>query len=721
MPFDWLAGFSAATDLDADGQSAAAERVMREPRFVEALAWQNPAAVRSWLAKHVTAADSGNPLRRSGYRQAVLGRYAQRYCAKNDTIGFFGPVAWARFDESGDTLRAAGTGRIRRRSVHFETWAVEALSVAWQADPEVAAHIPVRLNPAVSFDGQRARRPWRTDVELTAPQQALIRAARSQVGFAEAAKAAAAETGCAVADAEQELRTLVEAGLVLAGFVVPLDEQPEVALRQQVSRIVDDTARARLLGVLDELEARRGEVAAAAGDPLAVHAALERLGDAFTIASAVAAGRTKQESPRGRTVVYQDSRRDLDVVVGADLLDGVRAPLSLLLDAASWLARETGAAVGEVLADRYRSLSRRTAEVRLSELYFSAADVLTGAEGTVVHEVVDDFQARWAELLRCGRRDEHDQEIRLSTEDAARLAPALFPQGEPVWTAAKYHSPDLMLARTADGHRWVLGELHVAMNTLESRLFHTQADDRAELNAAVAADMSGATRVIALQPNDSPEVSPRTYPPLAVHVSGQYLYWSFGEDSGAPERSRTWPAVGLLVSERAGELVVSSPCGTWTAPVLEVLGEFLSALVVDRFHLLPPAPHRPRVVIDDVVVTRRSWRVPAVELPFDANKIAVLADALRARGVPRHVFVRTAVESKPFYVDLDAPLLLRNLARVLRLVRELPPERGHVDIVEMAPDPDELWLTDDAEQRYTSEFRVIAVHDLSAPGAVAAD
>ncbi|ONI91598.1 hypothetical protein ALI22I_08265 [Saccharothrix sp. ALI-22-I] len=721
MPFDWLAGLSSDTDVDAEGQSVAAGRVMSEPRFVEALAWQNPAVVRSWLAKHVKAAESGSPLRRSGYRQAVIGRYAQRYCAKNDTIGFFGPVAWARFDESVNGLRASGSGRIRRRSVHFETWAVEALAAAWQADPEVAAHVPIRLNPAVSFEERRARRPWRGDVELTTRQRALIDAARAQFGLGETSKVAAARTGCTEAEAERELGALVEAGLVLAGFVVPLDEQPEIALRHQVSRIADDAVRSRLLGVLDDLDSLRGDVAEAAGDPLAVHAALERLGGTFTAAAAVAAGRTKQESPRGRTVVYQDSRRDLDVMVGPDLLDGLRAPLGLLLDSASWLASETGSAVGEVLAGCYRSLSRGSREVRLSELYFSAADVLAGAEGTVVHEVVDDFRARWAELLRHGRRDGDLDEIRLSTEDVARLAPALFPAGEPAWTAARYHSPDLMLARTGDGYRWVLGELHVAMNTLESRLFHTQADDRTELNAAVAADMSMAVRVIALQPNDSPEVSPRTYPPLAVHVSDQYLYWSFGEDSGAPEQSRTWPAAGLLVSQRAGGLVVGPPCGTWTAPVLEVLGEFLSALVVDRFQLLPPAPRRPRVVIDDVVVSRRSWRVPAGDLPCDATKVAVLADVLRALGVPRHAFVRTAVENKPFYVDLDAPLLLRNLSRVLRLARELPPERGHVDIVEMSPAPDELWLTDDAAQRYTSEFRVIAVHDLSAPGAVAVD
>jgi len=80
------------------------------------------------------------------------------------------------------------------------------------------------------------------------------------------------------------------------------------------------------------------------------------------------------------------------------------------------------------------------------------------------------------------------------------------------------------------------------------------------------------------------------------------------------------------------------------------------------------------------------------------------------------VFARTPVERKPFYVDLAAPLLVRNLLRAVRLAQALPPAQAYVDIVEMSPAPDELWLTDTHGHHYTSEFRVVAVNERPAAG-----
>ncbi len=34
---------------------------------------------------------------------------------------------------------------------------------------------------------------------------------------------------------------------------------------------------------------------------------------------------------------------------------------------------------------------------------------------------------------------------------------------------------------------------------------------------------------------------------------------------------------------------------------------------------------------------------------------------------------------------------------------------GHVDVGEMLPGPDGLWLRDSAQRRYTSEFRLVCV------------
>jgi len=52
------------------------------------------------------------------------------------------------------------------------------------------------------------------------------------------------------------------------------------------------------------------------------------------------------------------------------------------------------------------------------------------------------------------------------------------------------------------------------------------------------------------------------------------------------------------------------------------------------------------------------------------------------------------------YVDLDSPLLVRQLTRFAA-------RAGHVRFTEMVPGPEELWLRDGG-QAYTSELRFAA-------------
>ncbi len=124
------AGFP-VSGLDAFGPGDEPTRlraVARDADFQEAVTWQNPAALDNAVLKLASAAESKPDVARR--REAVVASYWQRYAAKNDTIGFFGPLAWARVDESGPRLVMRSDALIRERSVHFEAWAVQALAAA---------------------------------------------------------------------------------------------------------------------------------------------------------------------------------------------------------------------------------------------------------------------------------------------------------------------------------------------------------------------------------------------------------------------------------------------------------------------------------------------------------------------------------------------------------------------------------------------------------------
>jgi hypothetical protein len=169
FPVEGLDAFGA----DEDARLAA---VARDPAFREAVAWQS----RESLARAVDklAADAaGSPSRRRRWVD-VVGAYWQRYCSKNDTIGFFGPLAWGSFAEEGEAIAVRSGALERERVVHLETWAVEAVGVA----AGVATPLPMSPFP------ERALRPLLADASgldrLEAARDAVAAAPREGVAAA---------------------------------------------------------------------------------------------------------------------------------------------------------------------------------------------------------------------------------------------------------------------------------------------------------------------------------------------------------------------------------------------------------------------------------------------------------------------------------------------------------------------------------------------------------
>ena len=108
------------------GESGRLAEVARDPLFREAVTWQNPAA----LANAVDKVAAGAPTKpsRARQREEIVASYWQRYCAKNDTIGFFGPLAWGQVAADGPPLRMRSGPLVRERAVHLESWGVQALA-----------------------------------------------------------------------------------------------------------------------------------------------------------------------------------------------------------------------------------------------------------------------------------------------------------------------------------------------------------------------------------------------------------------------------------------------------------------------------------------------------------------------------------------------------------------------------------------------------------------
>ncbi len=125
--------------------------------------------------------------------------------------------------------------------------------------------------------------------------------------------------------------------------------------------------------------------------------------------------------------------------------------------------------------------------------------------------------------------------------------------------------------------------------------------------------------------------------------------------------------------------------------------------------------HWPRIVCGRMVLFRERWSFRPGEWPSPPRSARGpdVADALLEvarwrghHGIPRHVFVHSAADPKPRYADLDSPVFVETLLHAAG-------ESGDLQVTEMLPGPDDLWVTD-GRGHYASEFLV----HLQGPGTV---
>ncbi|GIG67352.1 lantibiotic dehydratase [Phytomonospora endophytica] len=714
---------AAAAVSDADpgsGWAAAQERstaVLRsfvdDPLFREAVAWQNPSIERNWMGR-LAASDDDRKLRKSRYLRAVAA-YAQRYATKNDTIGFYGPVAWATWDETTPGLTvSAGPGLLRTRTTYFENWAIEELARTLSLDPALRPWLKPRVAAACLFDAPVVHRAFGGPVVFDAAEVELL-------GWCDGSRSVREITTLldGVWDEAGILARLdawAAEGIVQADFTGPIEARPEARLRAVLGEVGDADARAGALARLDRLDAARDGLVAARGDATAVAEASGRLSAVFEELTGARSSRRDGEMYAGRTLVYEDARRDLDVTLGSALLESLAPPLSIVLDSASWLLARSG----ETLLDRLTGILRRhrdrtgESSMPFTEFLTRATPVLSPWSGadSPLDEVITEFQDRWAKVLGLpGDARRHH----VAGESVARAAAEAFPPSPAPWPGATHLSPDLMIAARdvaaieSGDHTFVLGELHLSNNTLQARPFVEQHDDPARLLRGMESD-HGDRRVFYVPTRESPLVSSRAYP--SALLSPAYTYWCLHDDSGGAA-GPVLPAAAMTVHLDGDTATVRERLGGRRFALLDVLDEQLSWVVANIFAPLPKARHNPRVSIDRLVLHRESWHVDAADVDWAhhprASERYRLAQAWRAEhGIPPRVFYKFTGEVKPCFLDFTSPALVECFAQSAR-ADAASPEAGAVGFSEMLPDLDDVWLPGPGGT-YTSEFRLVCLN-----------
>jgi lantibiotic biosynthesis dehydratase-like protein len=705
---------------DAAGRlSLAIAGTMADPGFQEALTWQNPG-----LAQRLEDAGPGLARRsKERGRELVVASHLQRYCLKNDTIGFFGPVGWACVDPGVPGLAVTpGERLLARRTTYFEVWAIDQVAAVIAARGRALGWLRPRRTRSAYLAGNLLHRSHRKPVVLTDSELRVLLACDGHRTIGDI-EATAGGTGAGAV-----LTRLAELGALRLDLEGPVHAWPERLLAGRLEGIADPVARAAALEPVGRMVAAREAVAASAGDAAGLRRALADLAVVFEEVTGSPATRRAGELYAGRTLVYQDAVRDVRVELGAAVTGALARPLGLVLDSVRWLVND--------ITDRYRVIFTELLDeemaraggtpVPLQRLLTVASPYLFFRNGRDLSEPVAasmaELQRRWQEVLGPPSSERRRQ---LRSAAIATRAAACFP-GQPVaWSGARQHSPDIMIAAESAGEvqrgnfLLVLGEIHMANNTLEGRLFVEQHPDKARLIAADQAD-HGSRRIISIPARDFPTVTSRTSPPSALLGPGQ-VYWSAAvNDSLDPDEPATViPAAAMAVTRRGADLIVEVMPSGAELDFFEVIGDLMSGIATNAFQPVPHATHQPRITIDQLVLSREQWAFRVADSGWaftaDEQERYFLARQWRQEHqLPERVFLRVPVEAKPLAVDFRSIVLINLFAKQVRQTQAA----GHDEykITEMLPDLDQLWLTDHAGRHYSSELRFLAFDGEGAPG-----
>jgi hypothetical protein len=664
-------------------------------RFREALAWQNRSmlGVLDRLAVGPPPANAEDRKRRRK-RERAIALYVQRYAAKNDTIGFFGPIAWL---ELGRTEQTSGhlSHELASRTVRFEHWAADAIARSIGSDPLLKRCLAPKHIGTIRIEGSTLIHP----IERRSPISQVQARILQRCDGTRTAAAIAVEISVPEQAVLSTLDAFQKAGLVTFGPEVPTEvSDPFAHLAGMIEAVGDPAARDAAGAVLARFEALRASVAAAHGSDRLVPA-LEALDEAFALRTGQAAARRPGQIYAGRSLVYEDCRIDPPVSIGRDIVDRIRTPLSLVLESARWFTHAIASRLVGRLSEIHASLATATGSDTVDGIRFlEQAETCFPASqrdlSPIVAEARDDLVSRWASILACGAGDH--RVVRRSSDITAAVERAFAAPG-PGWPLARYHSPDLMIAAESEPalregrFTIVLGELHPGTNLLLG------------LHALDAHP----------NPNELFDARRREVPPpLISPVIPASGYHRAASRSPVPEdlhcelgRARSWRAPDRMV--RAADLVVTegptlrTRDGRWSFDAPSFFEHHLARSAL-HFAILPSAPHVPRVAIDDLILTRESWTFA----PEALTRIRSTEDASSFafdHGIPRFVFASVPEEPKPVYIDLQGPIYVDILARFAQRAA------GPIRLSEMLPAHDALWLADASGSRYTCELRICAV------------
>jgi hypothetical protein len=631
--------------------------------------------------------------------------YAQRFCAKNDTSSFFGPLAWGRFDpDQAENLQVThGDVWIKDRHTFFENWAVQRLVDQINQQCPEPDGMPLQLNMGCYLQGNTLFMPIGKKQQLN-PITAQVLAYVNEPAEGEATFRGllSACTQTSPSTLREVLDHLVSKRIVRRGWrMSPRERQPIERMQRWLDEAaVSETFRQTWQLRLERLENARRDYAT--GNLERRTQCLDTLNQLLAEAG-VDLSRETGAMYVGRYPVYEDCSRNMNISLGQDMFRQINEDLAPLMRIHQWLIKAIAYRLNQALIEVWKQRQNADMPVDFLDFLNALAPLLPTIEERIVIDLEHLLEKAWKQQLE-GLADNLD--VRLSVADIECLISRLNVELDVTHFevfGSDYHSPDFLLSSPSveainrGDYTIIVGEVHPAVHTLSQPVAAPFGPFNVQVNQQVEAIFQRPRLILA----DSPESYQRSHIDWPLQPS--YLQLVLPSGGGCVAAHQQFGAGRAKVIYAHGRLQVVDALGQFSEDLLCVyptpmhrLGFALAGSAVAKHD-------KRRIWLGRALYKRASWLFSSDQLPQMKTSIDDLDHILQwrawavAQGLPRYAFIKIDSEPKPIFLDFDNPLSLDGISTALQSAKQ-------VKFSEMRPCPEELWL-EQARGRFCCEIR----------------
>lgn len=671
-------------------------RIVAHPLYQEALFLSSPDMYHHSVPKYQALPDEA---RRSSEIKRLEKRffsYLQRFCGKNETTSFFGPLNYGQIDDAQEStlqvqMRQQGP-LVQQREVFLSFWAVKALAGAIQNDIRLQHDVPLALHPMVEIKDDRVLYLHASGQSLTIGS-GMLPLLSALDGKQSSRMLLATLPESEQAQAVHLLARLIQVGIIRREIHVPSSAaHPLRAVCEQLRRFPVSPARQQWLERLEGWQRWCDEMAGASLDTRI--RLLEQGETWFTAQTGKPARRGDGSLYADRLIFYEETQGHVThFIMGRALHEHILHRLRGALELSAvqgYREWQHAQACGRTLFSELSPLGEPISFYRFIEALTTRYPTFPQMPSTPEQRAIE-------HLIASKMSQGEDRCVSLCSEEL----PIQEHQAE------FYSLPDLFFAAPdvqalqRNDFQLVVGKLHshLLVPGWLSCLYPAEEQLREDISRYLA-------EVPAFRYLACPEILRRnkgfyTFPGRMI---------TFSEHSLKPQE-QVIPLYDLHVVSRPDGMLGLERISSGEPVVLYLsLADQVRYLPFAMFALpglshlsLSLGRHTPRIEIDNAVYQRERWEIVSAEWQAhlhadDLTNFTRLQECKQAHNLPDWVYIRGSAERKPYLCDF------RNFF-CLELLQTILARNSSLIIEEMLPTPADLWLKSD-EGRYSCEFRM---------------